>query len=142
MASKRRQSENGKTEKRKKKSCEEPPELCAAVTDEQVRAAVKEAWSRGTSFTLGGWTGAAAPLGPTRPQDPGHMWALHLGAYVLAFSHVWLEPNILLIPTQQRIHGVLKLKWITCTLPDSCCDGGALGGYDLCGRFCSFTIVP
>lgn len=56
MASKRRQSENGKTEKRKKKSCEETPQLCSVVKDEQVKAAVKEAWDQRTSYTQGWWT--------------------------------------------------------------------------------------
>ncbi|XP_003970033.2 prolyl 3-hydroxylase OGFOD1 [Takifugu rubripes] len=53
MASKRRQSENGKNEKRKKKSCEETAQLCSIIDDEQVKKAVKEAWDQKRSYTHG-----------------------------------------------------------------------------------------
>ena len=54
MASKRRQDESEKTEKKKKKkSCEETAELCSVVEDEQVKRAVKEAWSHKTPYSHG-----------------------------------------------------------------------------------------
>lgn len=54
MASKRRQDESNKTEtKRKKKTCEETAELCSGVEDEQVKRAVREAWSRRTQYSQG-----------------------------------------------------------------------------------------
>lgn len=68
MASKRRQSETGKTEKRKKKSCEETPQLCSVVADEQVKAAVKEAWKQGTAYTQGGWTNTTFPRLQLNPR--------------------------------------------------------------------------
>uniref|UniRef100_A0A7N6F5U6 Prolyl 4-hydroxylase alpha subunit domain-containing protein n=1 Tax=Anabas testudineus TaxID=64144 RepID=A0A7N6F5U6_ANATE len=47
MASKRQQDECRKQDKKKKKKkCEEAAELCSWVEDEQVKSAVKEAWSR------------------------------------------------------------------------------------------------
>lgn len=56
MASKRHQSENGKNEKRKKKSCEETAQLCSVIEDEQVKKAVKVAWNQKRSYTQGWWT--------------------------------------------------------------------------------------
>lgn len=54
MASKRRQGESEKTEKKKKKkSCEETAELSSVVEDEQLKRAVKEAWSQGTQYRQG-----------------------------------------------------------------------------------------
>ncbi|KAG7230506.1 hypothetical protein INR49_024615 [Caranx melampygus] len=54
MASKRPQSEAGKTEKKKRqKRSEEPAELGSAVEDERVKSAVKEAWSRGSRCCQG-----------------------------------------------------------------------------------------
>ncbi|XP_070686516.1 prolyl 3-hydroxylase OGFOD1 [Pempheris klunzingeri] len=54
MASKRRQGESVKAEKkRQKKSCEEAAGLCSLVADEQVRGAVKEAWSQRSHYSQG-----------------------------------------------------------------------------------------
>ncbi|XP_022599502.1 prolyl 3-hydroxylase OGFOD1 [Seriola dumerili] len=54
MASKRRQDEVGKSDKKKKqKKSEETAELGSAVEDDQVKSAVKEAWSRRTHCSLG-----------------------------------------------------------------------------------------
>ncbi|XP_070760025.1 prolyl 3-hydroxylase OGFOD1 isoform X2 [Enoplosus armatus] len=55
MASKRRPGESERTEKKKKKkkSCEETAELCSVVEDEQVKRAVKEAWSQMTHYSQG-----------------------------------------------------------------------------------------
>ncbi|KAM3626267.1 uncharacterized protein V6R79_026041 [Siganus canaliculatus] len=53
MASKRRQTESNKTEKRKKKTCEETAELCSVLDDEQVKKAVKEAWTQKTHYNQG-----------------------------------------------------------------------------------------
>ncbi|XP_044050923.1 prolyl 3-hydroxylase OGFOD1 [Siniperca chuatsi] len=54
MASKRRPVESEKTEKKKKKKiCEETAELCCVVEDEQVKRAVKEAWSQRTHYSQG-----------------------------------------------------------------------------------------
>lgn len=57
MASKRRQGESSKTEKKKqKKTCEETAELCSCVGDEEVKRAVKEAWSQRSHYRQGQWT--------------------------------------------------------------------------------------
>ncbi|XP_010743447.3 prolyl 3-hydroxylase OGFOD1 [Larimichthys crocea] len=54
MASKRRQGESSKTEKKKqKKTCEETAELCSCVGDEEVKRAVKEAWSQRSHYRQG-----------------------------------------------------------------------------------------
>ncbi|XP_042266876.1 prolyl 3-hydroxylase OGFOD1 [Thunnus maccoyii] len=55
MSSKRRQDESVNTDKKKKKkkTSEETAHLCSAVEDEQVKSAVKEAWSRRTHYDHG-----------------------------------------------------------------------------------------
>ncbi|XP_018523589.1 prolyl 3-hydroxylase OGFOD1 [Lates calcarifer] len=54
MASKRQTDESSKTDKKKKqKRCEETAELGSVVDDKQVKRAVKEAWSRKSSCSLG-----------------------------------------------------------------------------------------
>ncbi|XP_047437253.1 prolyl 3-hydroxylase OGFOD1 [Mugil cephalus] len=57
MASKRAQTESSNTDKKKKKKkekgCEETAEICSAVEEEQVKRAVKEAWSSRTQYSLG-----------------------------------------------------------------------------------------
>lgn len=68
MASKRRQSGNGQTEKRKKKSYEETPQLCSVVEDEQVKAAVTEAWRRRSGYTHGWSANTPAELTVTTSQ--------------------------------------------------------------------------
>lgn len=55
MASKRRQDERDKTEKKKKKNCDVAAPLCSVVEDEQVKRAVKEAWSQKTHYSQGWW---------------------------------------------------------------------------------------
>ncbi|XP_035508014.1 prolyl 3-hydroxylase OGFOD1 [Morone saxatilis] len=54
MASKRRPDESRDTEKKKKKkNCVETAELTSVVEDEQVRRAVREAWSQRTHYNQG-----------------------------------------------------------------------------------------
>nr|XP_046241942.1 prolyl 3-hydroxylase OGFOD1 isoform X2 [Scatophagus argus] len=53
MASKRRQGESDRAEKKKKKNCEEAAQLSSVVEDEQVTRAVKEAWSQRTYYSQG-----------------------------------------------------------------------------------------
>lgn len=53
MASKRPQGDSERTEKKKKKNCEETAELCSVVDDEQVKRAVREAWSQKTHYSHG-----------------------------------------------------------------------------------------
>lgn len=52
MASKRPQDECGSIEKKKKK-CEETVVRCSVVEDEQVKRAVKEAWSQRSHYKQG-----------------------------------------------------------------------------------------
>ena len=55
MSSKRQHVEcvNTKEKKKKKKTSEETAHLSAAVEDEEVKSAVKEAWSRKTHYSHG-----------------------------------------------------------------------------------------
>lgn len=54
MASKRQQDECNKPDKKKKKKkCEEVAELCSYVGDDQVKSAVKEAWSQRSHYSHG-----------------------------------------------------------------------------------------
>lgn len=54
MASKRCPGESERAEKKKKKkTCEETAELCSAVGDEQVKRAVREAWSQRSHYRQG-----------------------------------------------------------------------------------------
>ncbi|XP_030269284.1 prolyl 3-hydroxylase OGFOD1 [Sparus aurata] len=53
MASKRPQGDKERTEKKKKKNCEETAELCSVVDDEQAKRAVREAWSQKTHYSHG-----------------------------------------------------------------------------------------
>ncbi|XP_057701671.1 prolyl 3-hydroxylase OGFOD1 [Corythoichthys intestinalis] len=55
MASKRTQGDCIKSNKKKKKenNCEETAELCCVVQDENVKRAVKEAWSQKSNYTHG-----------------------------------------------------------------------------------------
>lgn len=53
MASKRRQGDSDKTEKKKQKSCEEKADLCPLVEDEQLKRAVREAWSQKSHYSQG-----------------------------------------------------------------------------------------
>lgn len=98
MATKRRQSENGKTEKRKKKSCEETPQLCSAVRDEQVKAAVKEAWSQRSSYIQGRSTNTTS----SQLQQTKHP----------------------VTANEESVKDLVKLRMITCTVIDSCYDVG------------------
>lgn len=68
MASKRQQDECRKQDKKKKKKkCEEAAELCSWVEDEQVKSAVKEAWSRRSHCSHGKVNnrrpGSSGPIG-------------------------------------------------------------------------------
>lgn len=58
MASKRRQGDGDKTVKKKKKqkSCEEKAQLCPLVEDEQLKRAVREAWSQKSHYSQGRFT--------------------------------------------------------------------------------------
>lgn len=82
MASKRLQKETGKIEKRKKKSCEETPQLCSVVKDEQVKAAVKAAWRQMTAYTQGGWTTTTFTAEPTVRNIP-HRCSVYICATFL-----------------------------------------------------------
>ncbi|KAI4830500.1 hypothetical protein KUCAC02_002128 [Chaenocephalus aceratus] len=55
MASKRRPVESVKPEKKRKRkrSCEEPAELCSVLEDQQVKQTVREAWGQKTACTQG-----------------------------------------------------------------------------------------
>ncbi|XP_010793145.1 prolyl 3-hydroxylase OGFOD1 [Notothenia coriiceps] len=55
MASKRRPGESVKPEKKRKRkrSCEEPAELCSVLEDQQVKQTVREAWGQKTACTQG-----------------------------------------------------------------------------------------